>query len=122
MKFLDSRHFQWSIYTVFDEESDFQVKNKQTLDPGGKIEEKPTTLTLKYSLLFYSLTFLVFEGVVFFLFFGLRTPEFFIFDLKIGFLVKNCTFRLLEMSTRKSEIYARAAFLYIFDICPGICF
>ena len=25
----DSRHFQWSIYTVFHEESDFQVRNEQ---------------------------------------------------------------------------------------------
>ena len=35
-KLEDSRHFQWSIYTVFDEESDFQVKNSQILEPGGK--------------------------------------------------------------------------------------
>ena len=27
IKIKDSRHFQLSIYTVFDEESDFQVKN-----------------------------------------------------------------------------------------------
>ena len=33
----DSRHSQVAIYTVFDEESEFQVKNKQILDPGGKI-------------------------------------------------------------------------------------
>ena len=33
---LDSRHFERSTYTVLDEESDFQVKNKQILDPEGK--------------------------------------------------------------------------------------
>ena len=33
----DSRHSQVAIYTVFDEESEFQVENKQILDPGGKI-------------------------------------------------------------------------------------
>ena len=30
------------IYTVFHEESEFQVKNKQTLEPGRKKKEKPT--------------------------------------------------------------------------------
>ena len=34
----------------------------------------------------------------FFLVFGLRTPELGIFDLKFGFLVKNCMRCLLEMS------------------------
>ena len=34
--FWDSRHIQVAIYTVFDEESEFQVKNKQNLEPGGK--------------------------------------------------------------------------------------
>ena len=34
--FLDSRRFQWSIYTVFDEESDFHIKNEQIFEPGGK--------------------------------------------------------------------------------------
>ena len=29
-----------TIYTVFDEESDFQVKNKQCLRPEGKSKEK----------------------------------------------------------------------------------
>ena len=29
-----------TIYTVFDEESDFQVKNKQFLRPEGKNKEK----------------------------------------------------------------------------------
>ena len=29
-----------TIYTVFDEESDFQVKNKQLLRPEGKNKEK----------------------------------------------------------------------------------
>ena len=37
IKNLDSRHFQVSIYTVFDEESDFQVKNKEIRRPEGKI-------------------------------------------------------------------------------------
>ena len=36
-KVWDPRHSQVAIYTVFDEESEFQVKNKQILDPGGKI-------------------------------------------------------------------------------------
>ena len=35
--FEDSRHAQQSKYTVFDEESDVQLKNKQILEPGGKI-------------------------------------------------------------------------------------
>ena len=34
----------------------------------------------------------------FFLFVGLWTPDFLIFDLKIGFLIKNCVYRQLEMS------------------------
>ena len=37
INFWDSRHIKVAIYTVFDEESEFQVKNKQILDPGGKI-------------------------------------------------------------------------------------
>ena len=36
VKFWDSRHSEQSKYTVFDEESEFQVKNKQILEPGGK--------------------------------------------------------------------------------------
>ena len=35
IKFWDSRHIQVAIYTVFDEESEFQVKNSQILQPGG---------------------------------------------------------------------------------------
>ena len=34
-KIKDSRHAQLSKYAVFHEESDFQVKNKQFLEPGG---------------------------------------------------------------------------------------
>ena len=33
-------HARGEIYTVFDEESDFQVKNKQILEPEGKNKEK----------------------------------------------------------------------------------
>ena len=36
----DSRHVRQSKYTVLHEESDFQVKNKQILDPEGKNKEK----------------------------------------------------------------------------------
>ena len=32
----DSGHFQWSKYTVLDEESDFQIKNKQFHRPEAK--------------------------------------------------------------------------------------
>ena len=39
VKFWDSRHVQWSKYIVFHEESDFQVKNKQFLEPEGKNKE-----------------------------------------------------------------------------------
>ena len=35
---------------------------------------------------------------LFFLIFGLWTPDLLIFDLKIGFLVKNCIYRPLERS------------------------
>ena len=37
-RFGDSRHSQVAIYTVFDEESEFQVKNKQILDPEARIK------------------------------------------------------------------------------------
>ena len=36
----DSRHVRQSKYTVSHEESDFQVRNKQFLDPEGKNKEK----------------------------------------------------------------------------------
>ena len=36
--------------------------------------------------------------VLFFLFFGLWTAELLNFDLKIGFLIKNCIYGQLEMS------------------------
>ena len=39
-RFWDSRPLQLSKYTVFDEESDFQVENKQFLEPEGKNKEK----------------------------------------------------------------------------------
>ena len=39
-KFWDSRHLQLAKYTVFDEESDFQVKNEQIRRPEAKTEEK----------------------------------------------------------------------------------
>ena len=39
-RFWDSRPFQLSIYTVFDEESDFQVENNQILEPEGKKRKK----------------------------------------------------------------------------------
>ena len=35
--FLGSRHAQLAIYTVFDEESESEVKKCQILEPGGKI-------------------------------------------------------------------------------------
>ena len=35
-KIQDSRHFQLAIYTVFDEESDFQVKIEQFRRPEAK--------------------------------------------------------------------------------------
>ncbi len=37
--FWDSGHVQQSKYTVFDEESDFQVKNGQILQPEGKVRK-----------------------------------------------------------------------------------
>ena len=46
--FWDSKHVQQSKYTVFHEESDFQVKNSQFLDPEGKSKEKRTTKNLYY--------------------------------------------------------------------------
>ena len=36
----DSRHVRQSKYTVSNEESDFQVKNKHFLRPEGKNKEK----------------------------------------------------------------------------------
>ena len=36
----DSTHIQLAIYTVFDEESEFQVKNREKLQPEGKNKEK----------------------------------------------------------------------------------
>ena len=36
INFEDSRHAQLSIYAVFDEESDFQVKNKEIRRPEAK--------------------------------------------------------------------------------------
>ena len=36
IKLRDSRHIQVAVYTVFDEESEFQIKNSQILEPGGK--------------------------------------------------------------------------------------
>ena len=38
----DSRHAQLSIYAVFDEESNFQVKNKEIRRPEAKTLEKRT--------------------------------------------------------------------------------
>ena len=40
IKFGDSRRIQVAIYTVFDEESEIQVKNRKILQPGGEISEK----------------------------------------------------------------------------------
>ncbi len=40
--FPDSRHAQLSIYTVFDEESDIQIKNKEIRRPEAKNEAKQT--------------------------------------------------------------------------------
>ena len=40
IKFEDSRHIQVAIYTVVDEESEFQLKNSKILEPGGKTYEK----------------------------------------------------------------------------------
>ena len=39
---LDSRHVQLAIYTVFDEESESEVKKCQILKPGGENQEKLT--------------------------------------------------------------------------------
>ena len=39
-KSWDSRPFQLGKYSVFDEESDFQDKNRQVLEPEGKTKEK----------------------------------------------------------------------------------
>ena len=36
IRIKDSRHFQLAIYTVFDEESDFQVKIEQFRRPEAK--------------------------------------------------------------------------------------
>ena len=36
IKFGDSRHAQLSIYAAFDEECDFQVKNKEIRRPEAK--------------------------------------------------------------------------------------
>ena len=38
--FGDSRPFQLGKYTVFDEESKFQIRNQHFLEPGGKNNEK----------------------------------------------------------------------------------
>ena len=38
--FTDSRHVRLATYSVFEEESDFQVKNKQFQSPGANNEEK----------------------------------------------------------------------------------
>ena len=40
-----------TIYTVFDEESDFQVKNKHVLRPEGKNKEKRNFKNLCFNLL-----------------------------------------------------------------------
>ena len=40
--FLGSRHAQLAIYTVFDEESESEVKKCKILEPGGKTYEKLT--------------------------------------------------------------------------------
>ena len=42
-----------TIYTVFDEESDFQVKNMQFLCPDGKNKEKRNVKNLCFNLLFF---------------------------------------------------------------------
>ena len=39
-----------------------------------------------------------FFPISFFLYFALWTPDFLMFDMKIGFLIKNCVYRQLEMS------------------------
>ena len=39
-RFWDSGHVRQSKHTVLHEESDFQVKNKQILDPEGKNKEQ----------------------------------------------------------------------------------
>ena len=49
-----------TIYTVFDEESDFQVKNKRFLRPEGKNKEKRNFKNLKnyvFNLLFFFFCF-----------------------------------------------------------------
>jgi len=38
-RFEDSRPIQVAMYTVFDKESESEVKTRQILDPGGKIQE-----------------------------------------------------------------------------------
>ena len=60
-KFWDSRHVQLAIYTVFDEESESEVKNKQFLRPEGKNKEKRIFKIfefLKISSLHFSMFFL----------------------------------------------------------------
>ena len=47
--------------------------------------------------------FFYFFITVFFLSFGLWVSDFLIFDLKIGFLVKNCMYRQLGMSGIKDS-------------------
>ena len=42
-KFLDSRHVQLAKYTVFDEESESEVKKCQIVEPGGEKSEKRTS-------------------------------------------------------------------------------
>ena len=49
-RFWDSRPFQLSTYTVFDEESDFQVKNTQIRHPEAKNKEKRTQKISKIAL------------------------------------------------------------------------
>ena len=50
IKMWDSRHLQQSTYTAFEEESDFQIKNKQILEPGARSQKIRKTYISKFFL------------------------------------------------------------------------
>ena len=54
-KFWDSIHFQLTQYTVFDEESDVQVKNQQFRSPGARnVDKLPPKLYVSIHAVFFN--------------------------------------------------------------------
>ena len=68
-----------AIYTVFHEESESEVEKLQFLEPGGKNTKNPGS------------TFLI-EKIL------IPLKDLLTFDLRFGFLVKNCVYDQLERS------------------------